>query len=59
MTSTTHDRPVPTDQDTTPTIEQQAAEVVMPLAAGYVGHRTIAIGLRSGCSPRWPSIPTG
>lgn len=47
MTVNTNDRPISTEPDTRPTIEQQAAEVVMPLAAGYVGHRTIAIGLRS------------
>ncbi len=59
MTSTTDDRPALIDQDTTPTIEQQAAEVVMPLAAGYVGHRTIAIGLRSGLLATLAEHPDG
>lgn len=31
-----------------PTLQEQAAEVLMPLAAGYVGHRTVAVGLRRG-----------
>lgn len=34
--------------EATPTVEEQMAEVVMPLVAGYVGHRTIAMGLRQG-----------
>lgn len=44
---------------TTPTIQQQTAEVVMPLAAGYVGHRTIAIGLRQGLVATLADHPDG
>ena len=33
---------------TTPTVEEQAGGVLLPLAAGFVGHRAVAIGLRQG-----------
>lgn len=36
------------DTDPEPTIQEQARDVVMPLAAGYVGHRTVTLGLRRG-----------
>ncbi len=42
-----------------PSIQQQTAEVVMPLAAGYVGHRTIAIGLRQGLVETLADHPEG
>lgn len=32
----------------TPTLQEQAAAVVIPQAAGYVGHRTITMGQRTG-----------
>lgn len=68
MSLQTNDHPVPADPDQAaptaagsdaPPIEQQAAEVVMPLAAGYVGHRTVAIGLRSGLLATLAEHPEG
>ena len=38
----------PVNDVTAPTIQQQAAQVLMPLAAGYVGHRTVTLGMRQG-----------
>lgn len=36
------------DRVPAPTVQEQARDVLMPLAAGYVGHRTVALGLRQG-----------
>lgn len=49
----------PTRQQTTPTLQEQAQKVLMPLAAGYVGHRTIAIGLRQGLLEALAERPEG
>ena len=50
MTETVHDekRPQFDAQVAEPTVQGQAGDVLMPLAAGYVGHRTVAMGLRQG-----------
>ncbi len=42
-----------------PTIQEQASEVLMPLAAGYVGHRTVAMGLRQGLIATLAGRPDG
>lgn len=39
---------IATHQAPVPTVADQARDVLLPLAAGYVGHRTVAIGLRQG-----------
>ncbi|MDX1621912.1 MAG: hypothetical protein R3320_13020, partial [Nitriliruptorales bacterium] len=36
------------EQTAAPTPQDQAAEVLIPLAAGYVGHRTVTLGMRQG-----------
>lgn len=41
-----------------PTVPQQAA-VLVPQVAGYVGHRTVAIGLRSGMVAALAEAPAG
>lgn len=37
-----------TSRTAQPSLDEQAQQVLLPLAAGYVGHRTVALGLRRG-----------
>lgn len=48
-----------TRQTSVPPLQEQAAEVLMPLAAGYVGHRTVALGLRRGLVQVLSDAPEG
>ncbi len=42
-----------------PSAQDQARDVLMPLAAGYVGHRTVTIGLRKGLLETLNGEPDG
>jgi SAM-dependent methyltransferase len=42
-----------------PSIDEQAQQVLLPLAAGYVGHRTVALGLRRGLLAALADRPAG
>ena len=61
MTDTTTTRDIRSTASTepTPTVEEQATEVLLPLAAGYVGHRTVAMGLRRGLIATLAERPRG
>lgn len=48
-----------THEETPPTVKEQAQRTVMPLAAGYVGHRTVSIGLRQGLLDELAEHPAG
>lgn len=54
MRSTDADR-----QAALPSVQEQAKEVLMPLAAGYVGHRAVTLGLRQGLFDTLEAEPDG